>query len=218
MDYSKMLRFHLDRNADATLADARECRWPTGRRFGIVGVDEHDRVREFQEKPAVPPCIPGSPDLALASMGIYIFKADVLVKALEDDAANVDSQHDFGKNIIPSLIAPKAVYSYRFYDENKKAAKYWRDIGTLDAYYDASMDLCQISPEFNLYDPEWPLRTYQPQAPPAKFVFAERAGAAGRRSTPSCRTAASSRAAASSAAFSAPTCACTASATSRTPS
>jgi glucose-1-phosphate adenylyltransferase len=172
MDYAKMLRFHIEQDADATLATL-EVPVTDGRRFGIVGVDEDDRVREFQEKPAVPPCIPGSPDLALASMGIYVFKADVLVKALEDDAASVDSQHDFGKNIIPSLIARKRVVSYRFYDENKKSAKYWRDIGTLDAYYDASMDLCQISPEFNLYDPEWPLRTYQPQAPPAKFVFAE---------------------------------------------
>ena len=104
-------------------------------------------------------------------MGIYIFKADVLIKALEDDAGNMDSQHDFGKNIIPSLFRTRPVYSYRFHDENKKGAKYWRDIGTLDAYYEASMDLCQVSPEFNLYDPEWPLRTYQPQAPPAKFVF-----------------------------------------------
>ena len=173
MDYSKMLRFHIDRNADATLATL-EVPVADGRRFGIVGVDEDDRVREFQEKPAHAAVHPRlRPISALASMGIYIFKADVLVKALEDDAANVDSQHDFGKNILPSLIAPKAVYSYRFYDENKKSAKYWRDIGTLDAYYDASMDLCQISPEFNLYDPEWPLRTYQPQAPPAKFVFAE---------------------------------------------
>ena len=178
MDYAKMLRFHIDQNADATLATL-EVPVADGRRFGIVGVDEDDRVREFQEKPAVPPCIPGSSDIALASMGIYIFRADVLVKALEDDAA-MDSQHDFGKNIIPSLIASKAVYSYRFYDENKKAAKYWRDIGTLDAYYDASMDLCQISPEFNLYDPEWPLRTYQPQAPPAKFVFAEEGGRCGQ--------------------------------------
>jgi glucose-1-phosphate adenylyltransferase len=106
-------------------------------------------------------------------MGIYIFKADVLNRALEDDAARSDSQHDFGKNIIPALIQGRGVYSYRFYDENKKAAKYWRDIGTLDAFFEASMDLCQVSPEFNLYDPEWPLRTYQPQAPPAKFVFAE---------------------------------------------
>jgi glucose-1-phosphate adenylyltransferase len=85
----------------------------------------------------------------------------------------VDSQRDFGKDIIPSLIGPRAVYSYRFYDENKKAAKYWRDIGTLDAYYDANMDLCHVNPEFNLYDPEWPLRTNQVQAPPAKFVFAD---------------------------------------------
>src|SRR5918992_6346510 len=106
-------------------------------------------------------------------MGIYIFKADVLVRALKDDATQPDSNHDFGKNIIPSLIGTHKVFSYQFYDENKKAAKYWRDIGTLDAYYEANMDLCQVNPEFNLYDPEWPLRTYQPQAPPAKFVFAE---------------------------------------------
>jgi glucose-1-phosphate adenylyltransferase len=106
-------------------------------------------------------------------MGIYIFKTGVLVRALEEDAADPDSDHDFGKNIIPSLIRGRPVYSYRFYDENKKSSKYWRDIGTLDAYFEASMDLCQVNPEFNLYDPEWPLRTNQPQAPPAKFVFAE---------------------------------------------
>jgi glucose-1-phosphate adenylyltransferase len=179
MDYSKMLRFHLDRHADATLATL-EVPVAHGRRFGIVGVDEQDRVREFQEKPAVPPSIPGSPDLALASMGIYIFKADVLTRALEEDAERPESQHDFGKNIIPSLIHSAPVFSYRFYDENKKASKYWRDIGTLDAYFDASMDLCHVNPEFNLYDPEWPLRTYQPQAPPAKFVFAEEGSRCGQ--------------------------------------
>jgi glucose-1-phosphate adenylyltransferase len=96
----------------------------------------------------------------------------VLVRALEEDASR-ESHHDFGKDIIPALIRSAPVYSYRFYDENKKASKYWRDIGTLDAYFEASMDLCQVNPEFNLYDPEWPLRTYQPQSPPAKFVFAE---------------------------------------------
>jgi glucose-1-phosphate adenylyltransferase len=106
-------------------------------------------------------------------MGIYIFRSEVLVRALEEDAADPTSQHDFGRNIIPALVTSAPVYSYRFYDENKKAAKYWRDIGTLDAYFEASMDLCQVNPEFNLYDPEWPLRTYMPQAPPAKFVFAE---------------------------------------------
>jgi glucose-1-phosphate adenylyltransferase len=173
MDYAKMLRFHLDRGADVTLASI-EIPVADSSRFGIVSVDASERVNDFHEKPEQPPTVPGAPDVALASMGIYIFKADVLSRALEVDAALPDSQHDFGRNIIPSLIrGGSPVYSYRFYDENKKASKYWRDIGTLDAYYDASMDLCQVSPEFNLYDPEWPLRTYQPQAPPAKFVFAE---------------------------------------------
>lgn len=172
MDYSKMLRFHLDCQAEATIATI-EVPLTEGRRYGIVSVDETDRVTGFQEKPSMPVAAPRTSDLSLASMGIYIFRADVLVRALEDDATRTDSQHDFGKNIIPSLIQTAPVYSYRFYDENKKAAKYWRDIGTLDAYFEASMDLCQVNPEFNLYDPEWPLRTYQPQSPPAKFVFAE---------------------------------------------
>jgi glucose-1-phosphate adenylyltransferase len=97
---------------------------------------------------------------------------DVLVPALEEDARRPTS-HDFGKDIIPSLVSLAPVFAYRFYDENKKASKYWRDIGTLDAYFDANMDLCQVNPEFNLYDPEWPLRTHQVQAPPAKFVFAD---------------------------------------------
>src|SRR5205814_5874697 len=168
----KMLRFHLEKSADATIATI-EVPMAVASRFGIVSIDESDRVIGFEEKPQRATPAPGSPDTALASMGIYIFRADMLVRALEDDAARPDSQHDFGKDIIPSLIQSSPVYSYRFYDENKKAAKYWRDIGTLDAYFEASMDLCHVNPEFNLYDPEWPLRTYQPQAPPAKFVFAE---------------------------------------------
>jgi glucose-1-phosphate adenylyltransferase len=172
MDYSKMLRFHLESNADATLA-ALEVPIADGRRFGIVNIDDRDRVIGFQEKPDRPAPIPGQTDVALGSMGIYIFRADVLVRALEEDASRPESQHDFGRDIIPSLIQRAPVYCYRFYDENKKAAKYWRDIGTLDAYFEASMDLCHVNPEFNLYDPEWPLRTYQPQSPPAKFVFAE---------------------------------------------
>jgi glucose-1-phosphate adenylyltransferase len=172
MDYSKMLRFHLDCQAEATIATI-EVPLTEGPRYGIVRVDETDRVVGFQEKPSMPAAAPGTSDLSLASMGIYIFRADVVVRALEEDATRTDSQHDFGKNIIPSLIQTAPVYSYRFYDENKKAAKYWRDIGTLDAYFEANMDLCQVNPEFNLYDPEWPLRTYQPQSPPAKFVFAE---------------------------------------------
>jgi glucose-1-phosphate adenylyltransferase len=172
MDYARMLRFHIEKHADATLASI-EIPVQDASRFGIVSVDQDERVTDFREKPSDPTGIPGTPDTALASMGIYIFRADVLIRALEEDAVRPDSQHDFGKNIIPTLIRTAPVYSYRFYDENKKAAKYWRDIGTLDAYFEASMDLCQVNPEFNLYDPEWPLRTYQPQAPPAKFVFAE---------------------------------------------
>jgi glucose-1-phosphate adenylyltransferase len=172
MDYSKMLRFHLDHDAAATLA-AIEVPVADSSRFGIVSIDQNERVIGFQEKPEHPTPVPGSPDVALASMGIYIFRADALFHALEEDAIKADSQHDFGRNIIPALLHSSPVFAYRFYDENKKASKYWRDIGTLDAYFDASMDLCQVNPEFNLYDPEWPLRTYQPQAPPAKFVFAE---------------------------------------------
>jgi glucose-1-phosphate adenylyltransferase len=172
MDYQKMLRFHLDQAADVTLA-AIEVPIEDGSRFGIVAVDETDRVTGFLEKPRNPPGMPGQPNLALASMGIYVFDSDVLIKALEADAANPDSHHDFGKNIIPALIGHGRTYAYPFYDENKKTAKYWRDIGTLDAYYEAQMDLCHVNPEFNMYDPEWPLRTYMPQAPPAKFVFAQ---------------------------------------------
>jgi glucose-1-phosphate adenylyltransferase len=172
MDYAKMFRFHLEKEAAATLATI-EVPLADGYRFGIVSVDRTDRVVGFDEKPARPTPVPGSADVALASMGIYIFKADVLMEVLAADATRSESQHDFGKNIIPALLTESAVFSYRFYDENKKASKYWRDIGTLDAYYEASMDLCHVNPEFNLYDPEWPLRTYQPQAAPAKFVFAE---------------------------------------------
>ena len=167
MDYAKMLRFHRERGAGATLA-AIEVPSEDASRFGVLEVDDRDRLTGFLEKPRHLP----AGRQVLASMGIYVFDMDVLVPALEADAAR-STTHDFGKDIMPALIANVPVYAYRFYDENKKAAKYWRDIGTLDAYFDANMDLCQVNPEFNLYDPEWPLRTYQVQAPPAKFVFAD---------------------------------------------
>ncbi len=172
MDYAKMLKYHKESGAAVTLA-AIEIPIQEAYRFGVLSVDEKDRVTGFIEKSTDAPTIPGSPDLALGSMGIYIFDTDVLLKALEADATN-SSSHDFGKDIIPALITQVPTYAYRFYDENKKASKYWRDIGTLDAFYDANMDLCGVDPEFNLYDPEWPMRTHQPQAPPAKFVFAEK--------------------------------------------
>jgi glucose-1-phosphate adenylyltransferase len=167
MDYAKMLRFHRDRGAGATLA-AIEVPSDDAQRFGVLQVDSEARLTGFLEKPKDLP----AGEQVLASLGIYIFDMDVLVPALEADARR-NSTHDFGKDILPALISKVPVYAYRFYDENKKAAKYWRDIGTLDAYYDANMDLCHVNPEFNLYDPEWPLRTYQVQAPPAKFVFAD---------------------------------------------
>jgi glucose-1-phosphate adenylyltransferase len=166
MDYARMLRFHLERGAAATLA-VIEVDASDADRFGIMQVDDRDRLTGFLEKPKHLP-----PGQHLASMGIYIFDMSVLVPALEDDARGATS-HDFGKDIIPSLIARVPVYAYRFYDENKKASQYWRDIGTLDAYYEANMDLCHVNPDFNLYDPEWPVRTHQVQAPPAKFVFAD---------------------------------------------
>jgi glucose-1-phosphate adenylyltransferase len=175
MDYAKMLRFHRDHGAGATLA-AIEVPSEDADRFGVLEVDGQDRLTGFLEKPKDLPA--GSQ--VLASLGIYIFDMDVLVPALEKDARQ-ESNHDFGKDILPDLIASVPVFAYRFYDENKKEAKYWRDIGTIDAYYDANMDLCHVNPDFNLYDPEWPLRTYQVQAPPAKFVFADegrRCGAA----------------------------------------
>jgi glucose-1-phosphate adenylyltransferase len=167
MDYSKMLRFHMDHGAGATLA-AIDVPSEEASRFGVLEVDERGQLTGFLEKPKDIP--PGQQ--LLASMGIYIFDMNVLVPALEEDARRA-TNHDFGKDILPALISRVPVYAYRFTDENKKSSQYWRDIGTLDAYYEANMDLCHVNPDFNLYDPEWPLRTYQVQAPPAKFVFAD---------------------------------------------
>jgi glucose-1-phosphate adenylyltransferase len=169
MDYARMLQAHKERGAAATLGTL-EVPITDSHRFGILAVDEGERVIGFDEKPASAAAVPGSPDLALASMGVYIFETDALVEALEQDARK-DTHHDFGRNIIPGMFPTQSVYSYRFYDENKKSSKYWRDIGTIDAYYEANMDLCHVNPEFNMYDPEWPMRTYMPQTPPAKFVF-----------------------------------------------
>ena len=173
MDYARMLRFHLERAAGATIAVIEVASEDT-QRFGILQLDGEERVTGFLEKPQGLP-----PGQHLASMGIYIFDMNALLPALEEDARQPTS-HDFGKDIIPALVSKVPVFGYRFTDENKKASKYWRDIGTLDAYYEANMDLCRVNPEFNLYDPEWPLRTHQVQVPPAKFVFADEARRCGR--------------------------------------
>jgi glucose-1-phosphate adenylyltransferase len=173
MDYARMLRFHLERGAGATIA-VIEVPSEEAHRFGILQLDAEERVTGFLEKPRDLP-----PGQHMASMGIYIFDMNALLPALEEDAREATS-HDFGKDIIPALVSKVPVYGYRFTDENKKESKYWRDIGTLDAYYEANMDLCHVNPEFNLYDPEWPLRTHQVQAPPAKFVFADEGRRCGR--------------------------------------
>ncbi|HXG55719.1 MAG TPA: glucose-1-phosphate adenylyltransferase [Vicinamibacterales bacterium] len=167
MDYARMLRTHQERGAAATIG-VIEIPSEEAHRFGVLETDASDRITGFLEKPKNLP----AGETVLASMGIYIFDMALLVPELEEDARR-PSSHDFGKDIIPALVGKAPVFAYRFYDENKKASKYWRDIGTLDAYFDANMDLCRVNPEFNLYDPQWPLRTHQVQAPPAKFVFAD---------------------------------------------
>ena len=172
MDYGKMLDVHIARGASLTVA-AIEVPVTESRRFGVLEVDEDSRVTGFQEKPETARPTPWNPGFCLGSMGIYIFDTETLVSELVRDAQQ-DTSHDFGKDIIPKLVqSGEKVYAYLFWDENKKESKYWRDVGTLDAYYEASMDLIQVDPVFNLYDPGWPLRTYQPQFPPAKFVLSE---------------------------------------------
>src|SRR5262245_27445855 len=172
MDYGKMLDVHIARGASLTMG-AIEIPIAESRRFGVLEADEDSRVIGFQEKPEQAKEVPWSPGFCLGSMGIYIFDTDVLVRELQRDAES-DTSHDFGRDIIPKLVASgERVFAYLFWDENKKAAKYWRDVGTIDAYFEASMDLVSVDPLFNLYDPDWPLRTHQPQFPPAKFVFSE---------------------------------------------
>ncbi len=171
MDYSEMFQFHVNRHADATVA-ALEIPRTMATHFGVIEVDKDYRIIGFEEKPKNPKPIPGRPDMAFASMGVYLFNTKKAIEHLEFDAL-LDTSHDFGKNIIPQMMKTDRVYAYNFEDENKKAAKYWRDVGTIDAYWEANMDLVSVDPQLNLYDRAWPIRTYQSQNPPAKFVFAQ---------------------------------------------
>lgn len=172
MNYSLMIDFHRQMGADFTVGVVEIDSSKSGQ-FGVVEVDKRDRVKGFQEKPPVAQCIPGSADKIYASMGIYIFKQSVLEEELIQDSMDPRSEHDFGKNVIPAMLSKgRKAYIYNFIDENRKEAKYWRDIGTIDAYFEANMDLIQVLPVFNLYDRQWPVRTYQEQFPPAKTVFA----------------------------------------------
>ncbi len=173
MDYSRMLDYHIAQKAEITLATLPIAPNEVSR-FGVVEVGPTAEIRGFEEKPASTTFrSPFNPDAVDASMGIYIFNTDTLLKALIADAEDPNSKHDFGHNILPNMLGKKKMVAYSFVDENKQQALYWRDVGTLDAYYDANMDLCSVSPTFNLYDISWPIRTRVRQYPPAKFVLGE---------------------------------------------
>lgn len=172
MDYLKMLQHHIDTNADLTISGI-EIEKSLAHQFGVMVVNTENEVIEFQEKPKEPKPLPGKPDMCYVNMGIYIFSAKSLAHNLIEDAKHKDSAHDFGKNVIPAMLGKSKVMAYNFEDENKTAHPYWRDIGTLDSYYDTSMDLISVQPTFNLYDVDWSIRTYQGQFPPAKNVFNE---------------------------------------------
>ena len=172
MNYGDMIRAHIEKEADLTIG-CLPVPIQDSVHFGVMQVDGADRISGFKEKPKEASPLPGDPDHCLASMGIYVFTARLMYELLCQDATKQDSDHDFGKNIIPSMIEKYRVFGFRFRDMNRKPTAYWRDVGTLDAYYQASMDLVAVTPELNLYDQVWPIRTNQPQLPPPKFVFRE---------------------------------------------
>jgi glucose-1-phosphate adenylyltransferase len=176
MNIRQMIDEHQRQNADATVA-ALPVKITEANQFGVIEVDADWRIIGFDEKPSQPKAIPGEPDYALVSMGNYLFNTDSLVPALVSDAKNSESAHDFGRNLLPNLIRDKNVYAYDFRRNRVpvpfkgEEASYWRDLGTIEAYYEASMDLCSVDPSFNLYNRSWPLRTVAYGDPPAKFVF-----------------------------------------------
>ncbi|MCB1773064.1 MAG: glucose-1-phosphate adenylyltransferase [Gammaproteobacteria bacterium] len=170
MDYGALLAHHEQNQADLTVACVGVS-LEDAKGFGVMGVDDGFRVRRFDEKPADPQPMPGSPDIALASMGNYVFNTEFLFRKLEEDARDAASTHDFGRDIIPSIIDEHRVFAYPFLDEETGRQPYWRDVGTLDSFYEANMELVSVEPELNLYDQDWPIRTYHPQLPSAKFVF-----------------------------------------------
>ncbi|HLW78440.1 MAG TPA: glucose-1-phosphate adenylyltransferase, partial [Terriglobia bacterium] len=173
MNYQLMFRQHVETGAELTIATI-EFDVAEASRFGVCELDSRGRIVGWEEKPAQPKPSPHDPGKSHVSMGIYCFNRDLLLECLMADAEDAHSSHDFGKDVVPKLIGSgRRVYSYNFVDENRKEAQYWRDIGTIEAYYEANMDLVSVSPVFNLYDKAWPLRTYQRQYPPAKFVFAD---------------------------------------------
>jgi glucose-1-phosphate adenylyltransferase len=174
MDYGRMLAQHAHSQADMTVA-CMDVPLEEATAFGVVGVNEQKLVTSFIEKPKQPPAIPGRPDRALASMGVYVFNAEFLYEQLIRDADDPKSSHDFGKDIIPRIITRYRCVAHDFADScvgiTASGTPYWRDVGTIDAYWEANIDLTKVTPELNMYDQEWPIWTYQEQLPPAKFVF-----------------------------------------------
>ncbi|ELV8641018.1 glucose-1-phosphate adenylyltransferase [Vibrio vulnificus] len=171
MDYAPMLEEHIANNAALTVA-CMDVNCKEAKAFGVMGIDEHHRVHSFVEKPQNPPHLPNDPERSLVSMGIYIFSMEVLQQALIEDADNDASSHDFGKDIIPKLIDTGSVFAYKFCGSKGRVDKdcYWRDVGTIDSFYQANMDLLEPIPPMNLYQKDWGIRTYEPQYPPARTV------------------------------------------------
>jgi glucose-1-phosphate adenylyltransferase len=179
MDYGPMIAYHVEKGADITVGVV-EVPAHESKSFGVLTATEWNRVTKFSEKPASPDTLPARPDTILASMGIYVFNTQLLETLLAEDAANASSGHDFGKNVLPDGIAAnRQVFAYPFQDVKTRAQSYWRDVGTIDAYYEANLELVHVRPELNIYDEDWPIWTYQVQQPPAKFILDED----GRRGT-----------------------------------
>ena len=176
MDYGKLLAFHVESKADMTVA-CLEVPIAEAPAFGVMGVDENSRVIEFAEKPANPAHIPGNPDKSLVSMGIYVFNTRFLFEQLIRDADDNHSSHDFGKDLIPHMVEKYRVFAQSFEQScvgvGNDHVPYWRDVGTIDSYWEANMELTKVLPDLNMYDQEWPIWTHQEQLPPAKFVFDE---------------------------------------------
>ncbi|MCP5407802.1 MAG: glucose-1-phosphate adenylyltransferase [Chromatiaceae bacterium] len=171
MDYGTMLAYHTDCSADMTISCLEVPAEEAAGAFGVIEVNEDGRVIGFEEKPEQPKCIPGQPGICLASMGNYIFNTQFLYDQLILDADSEESEHDFGRNIIPKIITDHNIFAFPFRDQRTGKRAYWRDVGTLDAFWEANMELLSVTPELNLYDADWPILTYQGQLPPAKFVF-----------------------------------------------
>jgi len=170
MDYGVMLARHAEKQADLTVG-CLEVPLEEAKAFGVMAVDEENRIIEFAEKPENPKHVPGDPETALASMGIYIFNTDFLIEQLIKDADNPQSSRDFGKDIVPQVVDKYRSFAYSFNNKQEQNQTYWRDVGTIDAFWKANQELIGVSPELNLYDDEWPIWTHQAQLPPAKFVF-----------------------------------------------